>query len=101
MSGRSAIAFSSRRLPMKHHGQTTSEKTSIASGEVVMVGSCIGANLCATGTGRNRAVLGNARDQRLDAVPGLEHRKRHLRVKADVLLIDPREGSAQPMSDAA
>src|SRR5258708_21665883 len=26
-----AIAFSSRRLPMKHHGQTTSDTTSIGS----------------------------------------------------------------------
>src|ERR1700730_16648150 len=32
MSGRSASAFSSRRLPMKHHGQTTSETTSIGIG---------------------------------------------------------------------
>jgi hypothetical protein len=26
------MAFSSRRLPMKHHGQTTSETTSMVSG---------------------------------------------------------------------
>src|SRR6516165_5748218 len=101
MSGRNATAFSSRRFPIKHQGQTTSEKTSIASGEVVMVGSCIGANLCATGTGRNRAVLGNACDQRLDAVPGLENRERDHGIKTNVLLIDAREGSAQRMSDAA
>ena len=34
-SGRDAIAFSSRRLPMKHHGQTTSETTSMVSGSEV------------------------------------------------------------------
>src|ERR1700736_3522182 len=32
ISGRRASAFSSRRLPMKHHGQTTSETTSIGIG---------------------------------------------------------------------
>src|SRR5215472_44034 len=31
MSGLRAIAFSSRRLPMKHHGQTTSDTTWIGS----------------------------------------------------------------------
>src|SRR5260370_36842091 len=31
ISGLRAIAFSSRRLPMKHHGQTTSDTTSIGS----------------------------------------------------------------------
>src|SRR5689334_16374917 len=34
-SGRSATAFSSRRLPMKHHGQTTSDMTSIVRGSEV------------------------------------------------------------------
>ena len=32
MSGRKASAFSSRRLSMKHHGQTMSETTSIGIG---------------------------------------------------------------------
>src|SRR5260370_36123639 len=31
ISGLRAIAFSSRRLPMKHHGHTTSDTTSIGS----------------------------------------------------------------------
>src|SRR6266478_5324079 len=31
ISGLRAIAFSSRRLPMKHHGQTTSDTTAIGS----------------------------------------------------------------------
>src|SRR5438067_13912320 len=35
MSGLSAIAFSSRRLPMKHQGQTTSETMSIGRAEVI------------------------------------------------------------------
>src|SRR6476620_1187494 len=34
-SGRSAIAFSNRRLPMKHHGQTTSDTMSIGNAEVM------------------------------------------------------------------
>src|SRR5690349_23305412 len=34
-SGRDATAFSSRRLPMKHHGHTTSETTSMVSGSAV------------------------------------------------------------------
>src|SRR5215470_12772542 len=41
MSGTSASAFSRRRLPMRHHGQTTSETTSIgmtAVGEGLMIG---------------------------------------------------------------
>src|SRR5262249_37917359 len=41
ISGTSASAFSRRRLPMKHHGQTTSETTSIGitdEGEGLMIG---------------------------------------------------------------
>src|SRR6476619_7596334 len=34
-SGRRAIAFSNRRLPMKHHGQTTSDTMSIGNAEVM------------------------------------------------------------------
>jgi hypothetical protein len=32
MSGLSANAFSSLRFPMKHHGQTTSDTTSMVTG---------------------------------------------------------------------
>jgi hypothetical protein len=35
MSDRSAIAFSSRRLPMKHQGHTTSDTMSIGTAEVM------------------------------------------------------------------
>src|SRR5262249_30835054 len=51
-SGASASAFSRRRLPMKHHGQTTSETTSIGmKGEELMTGL----QLLAEGRGRTGA----------------------------------------------
>src|SRR5262249_6017405 len=45
MSGRSAIALSSRRLPMKHQGHTTSETISIGRAEVMAGSSCGAARL--------------------------------------------------------
>src|SRR5262249_32770810 len=98
MSGRMAMAFSSRRLPMKHHGHTTSENTSTVSGEVVMVGSCIGVNLCTTGSRRNR--LGYAGEQAFHAVVGFEHRERHRRVEAVGLAVEPGQVAGQRAADA-
>src|SRR5262245_2212521 len=99
MSRRSASAFSRRRFPMKHQGHTTSEKTSIASGDVVMVGSCIGANLCTARPRRNRVGVRHAGNERLHAVTWLKNSERYGRVKAHVLLIDAGQGSAQGASD--
>src|SRR5262245_66485375 len=101
MSGRSAIAFSSRRLPMKHHGHTTSEKTSIASGDVVMVGSCIGANLCTTRSGRNRIWFGYPGDQRFHAVPLLDSGERRRGIEPGVLPVVPSQGAAEVAANAA
>jgi hypothetical protein len=41
MLGLSAKAFSSRRFPMKHQGQTTSETTSMVTGAMVLAGSAV------------------------------------------------------------
>jgi hypothetical protein len=42
MFGFSAKAFSSRRFPMKHQGQTTSETTSMVTGVMAFEASDIG-----------------------------------------------------------
>jgi hypothetical protein len=58
MSGRSAIAFSSRFLPMKHQGQTTSETTSTVSGWVIDH-SLVSRKLCFGSRHRNRTPMNN------------------------------------------
>src|SRR5262245_22015246 len=96
------MAFSSRRFPMKHQGHTTSEKTSIASGVVVMVGgSCIVANLCTTRNSRNRSRLRNARAEGLDTVARLEHGERHHGDEARRLARDTGKGPAVRDPNAA
>src|SRR5580693_8091933 len=104
MSGTSVSAFSSRRLPMKHQGQTTSETTSMRSAagapdetgmtNLRAVVSCelsagsgtlrtafalIPAAIWGRGlAGRNTAH--DAGDQRVDIVGRLERCERHRRV---------------------
>src|SRR6516164_3892733 len=70
MSGRSAIAFSSRRLPMKHQGHTTSETISIGRAEVMAGSSCGPARLGPRSLGGNLGMAAQARHQCADVVGG-------------------------------
>src|SRR6516162_3631904 len=114
MSGTSVSAFSSRRLPMKHHGQTTSETTSTRSAagapdETGMtnlravvsyeLGACPGTTRNAFAlipsaiwvrglTWRNTAH--HAGDQRIDVIGRLERCERHRGVDAAILVLGRR-----------
>src|SRR5689334_4372190 len=88
MPGLSAIACSSRRLPMKHQGQTTSETTSIVSGSALSAGmgfsffyaekigcGLLGGNRCHHG-------IGDALEEGFRGIAELQEGERHHRVDA-------------------
>src|SRR5581483_1792091 len=78
MSGLSAIALSSRRLPMKHHGQTTSEMTSIRTGcWLGMAKTPFGGSLGCQLFGCNHTAAYDPHHQRVEGVAGLERCERH------------------------
>src|SRR6266849_3242315 len=79
MSGRSAIAFSNRRLPMKHQGQTTSDTISIGRAEVMAGSSCGPARLGPPSLGGNLRMGAEARHQSADVVGGLARGERDRR----------------------
>src|SRR6185295_7612089 len=79
MSGLSAIAFSSRRLPMKHHGQTTSD--TISMGSALMAGSLLVAGrLGRILLGGNLGIAADAGHQRAHVVRRFERGKRDRRL---------------------
>src|SRR6266436_1645424 len=71
VSGRSAIAFSNRRLPMKHQGHTTSETISIGRAEVMAGSSCGPARLGPPSLGGNLGMAAPTRNQMGAAQIGL------------------------------
>src|SRR6516225_12150699 len=79
MSGRSAIAFSNRRLPMKHQGQTTSDTISIGRAEVMAGSSCGPARLGPPSLGGNLGMGAEARHQCAHVVGGLARGERDRR----------------------
>src|SRR5436853_6184694 len=90
-SGRSCSASSSRFLPMKHQGQTTSETTSMTSG------SAMGLSFVSTKVGppllrRNHALVDGAREERVDGVARAERRQRDGRSKPRALGADCERG---------
>src|SRR5262252_1439067 len=80
VSGRSAIAFSNRRLPMKHQGHTTSETISIGRAEVMAGSSCEPAKLAPPSLGGNLRMGTQARQQCADVVGGPARGKRDRRL---------------------
>src|SRR5689334_6211928 len=111
ISGTSVSAFSSRRLPIKHQGQTTSETTSMrsAAGALDETGMtnlravlCYELSACSRIRGTALALIpsaiwgwGSARrnaaddagDQRIDIVRRLQCCERHRRVDAAILAL--------------
>src|SRR4051794_15844490 len=99
MSGRSCNASSSRFLPMKHHGHTTSETTSIVSGldmERTLVSTKVGSGLLR----RNHALIDGPRDQRVDRVARAERRERNSGAKARALAAGGERGVLEHARDA-
>src|SRR5262249_15560754 len=79
MSGRSAIAFSNRRLPMKHQGQTTSDTIWIGRAEVMAGSSCGPTRLGPPSHGGNLGMGAEARHQCAHVVGGLARGERDRR----------------------
>src|SRR3954470_14037759 len=99
MSGRSCSASSSRFLPMKHHGHTTSETTSIVSGlamEHTLVSTKVGSDLLR----RNQPLVDGARDQRVDRVARAKRRKCDSGPKSRALAADCKRRVLEHARDA-
>src|SRR3954468_24920712 len=99
MSGRSCSASSSRFLPMKHHGHTMSETTSIVSG-LAMERTLVSTKVGAGSLRRNQPLVDGARDQRVDRVARAKRRERNGRSKALALAADRKRGVLEHARDA-
>src|SRR5690554_6769609 len=76
MSGLSASAFSRRALPIKHHGQTMSETTSMRSGFWLdMTELPFDRKLCLTSFRRNHLAAVHAQHQGIQRVIGFQRRQ--------------------------
>src|SRR5664279_3270481 len=79
ISGLSASAFSRRCLPMKHHGQTTSETTSMRTGGLLgIVGLLFGASLTLGSLGGNHPAAHHALHQAGEIIAVLQRRQRDI-----------------------
>src|SRR6266540_5738063 len=99
MSGRNAMAFSNRRLPMKHQGHTTSETMSIGRAEVMALSSYEAARLCPPLLGGNLGVGAETRHQCAEIVGGLEGGERDCRLDGAAIAIGREHGMPQHARD--
>src|SRR6266511_2863251 len=95
MSGRNAIAFSNRRLPMKHQGHTRSETMSIGKAEVMALSSCGAARLCPPSLGGNLGMGAETRHQCAEIVGGLEGGERDRRLDGAAIATGREHGVRQ------
>src|SRR5215510_9868817 len=101
MSGRSAIAFSNRRLPMKHQGQTTSDTISIGRAEVMAGSSCGPARLGPSSLGGNLGMGAEARHQCAYVVGGLARGERDRRPDRAAITAGGKHRAPQHACDPA
>src|SRR5919201_2283028 len=101
MSGRNAIGFSNRRLPMKHQGHTTSETISIGKAEAMALSACEAARLGARSLGGNPGMGAETRHQCAEIVGGLEGGERDRRLDGAAIATGREHGLPQHVRDPA
>src|SRR5499433_964512 len=101
MSGRSAIAFSNRRLPMKHQGQTTSDTISIGRAALMAGSSCGPPRLGPPSLGGNLGMGAEPRHQCADVVAGLARGERDRQPDRAPVTAGREHGASQHACDPA